>query len=265
VFFEFKGRFARRGFFDASYTRSKSQDDASNYPAEVNPKTYYGLSPWDVPNRFSLTLNYELSGLNHGAGAVGRLTGGWGISGTSIFQSGYPTMVSTTAPFVALCADGTNSTANPKGCPLPGNKIVGLGPGSGDYNADGESVNTVASVGVGGLDFPNVTSYQQGTSRSAFLNGALSPSQFTTPALGTEGNEKPMQFRDPNFAETDVNFYKNTAIGERVNFQLRFEFFNIFNRPNLTAFDSNLADSTFGKVRAQQLPRNWQIGARITF
>jgi hypothetical protein len=44
VFFEFKGRFSRRGFIDASYTHSRSQDDASVYPAEANPATYYGAS-----------------------------------------------------------------------------------------------------------------------------------------------------------------------------------------------------------------------------
>jgi len=50
-----------------------------------------------------------------------------------------------------------------------------------------------------------------------------------------------------------------------MNLQLRFEFFNIFNRVNLTHFDNNLADGNFGKATAQQLPRNWQIGARFTF
>jgi len=270
VFFEFKGRFARGGFFDASYTRSKSQDDAANYPAEVSPATYYGPSPWDVPNRFSLTLNYELKGLNGGRGALGHVTGGWGVSGTSVFQSGYPQTVSTSAPFVALCTDGTNSSDNPTGCPNTANKnfiTQAFGPGSGDYNVDGESANQVASVFLAGLDFPDATSYHQGTSKSAFLNGVFTSGQFTTPAFGTEGNEKAAQFRSPNFEETDLNFYKNTAITERLNFQLRFEFFNIFNRVNLTNFDTNLADlsSTFGKARAQNVPRNWQLGARLTF
>jgi hypothetical protein len=254
VFFQFKGRFARRGFIDASYTRSRSKDDASAYPSEASPSQYYGPSPWDVPNRFSLTLNYELRGLNNGNGLLGRATAGWGISGTSIFQSGYPTMVWTTARFIGLCAVAIN-------CPSAGNPYIGYAPGSGDFNADGD---TVGSAGVG-LDYPDVTSYRQSTSRSAFLNGSLLAANFPDPAFGTEGNEKPNAFRTPNFAETDVNFYKNTKIGERVNFQLRFEFFNIFNRPNLTAFDNNLADSTFGKTTAQQLPRNWQFGARITF
>ena len=273
VFFEFKGRFARGGFFDASYTRSKSQDDAGNYPAEANPATYYGPSPWDVPNRFSLTLNYELHALNSGHGFVGHLTGGWGISGTSIFQSGYPAMVSTNAAFQPVCA---NTAQNAPPCPSAANNAVGYQLTSGDYNADGESGNTVASVAVGGLDFPDVSSYHQSNSKSAFLNGVFSAGQFAQPTFGLEGNEKPFQFRGPNFFETDASFYKNTSITERVKLQLRFEFFNIFNRVNLTGFDSNLADTTpsqsgfgmggtFGKATAQQLPRNWQTGVRFTF
>ncbi len=268
VFFDFNGRFARGGFLDASYTRSKSQDDASNYPAESTPSTYYGPSPWDVPNRFSLSLNYNLRGLNGGHGAVGHLTGGWGASGTTIFQSGYPQFVSTTAQFVALCADGTNSSLNPTGCPTAANPMQkAFGPGSGDYNVDGETTNTLASVVTGGLDYPDVSTYHQGTSKSAFLHGVFTAGQFTTPAFGTEGNEKAMQFRSPNYEDSDLNVYKTTAIGEGVNFQVRFEFFNVFNRVNLTNFDSDLADqgSTFGQARSQQLPRNWQLGGRLTF
>ena len=58
--------------------------------------------------------------------------------------------------------------------------------------------------------------------------------QFAAPTFGSEGNEKAGQFRGPNFAETDINFYKDTRITERVNFQFRFEVFNLFNRANLS-------------------------------
>jgi hypothetical protein len=254
VYFQFKGRFARRGFLDASYTRSASKDNASAYPAEADPNQYYGPSPWDVPNRFSLTLNYELPGLNNGQGLAGRLTGGWGISGTSIYQSGYPAMVWTTGRFIGVCASATN-------CPSSGNPYIGYATGSGDFNADGDT----GGAGGVGLDYPDVSSYSQGTSRNAFLTGSLLASNFPNPAFGGQGNERPNAFRSPNFVGTDVNFYKNTHVSERVNFQLRFEFFNIFNRPNLTNFDTNLVDGGFGKANAQQLPRNWQLGARLSF
>jgi len=255
VFFEFKGRFSRRGFIDASYTHSSSKDDASAYPAEASPSQYYGPSPWDVPNRFSLTLNYQLPGLNNGQGFLGRVTGGWGVSGTSIYQSGYPQMVWTTASFQPLCAN-----PNLK-CPAAGNTMIGYAPGSGDYNADGDT----GGVGGVGLDYPNVGSYSQGTSKSAFLNGVFANGQFPQPTFGSQGNEKANLFRGPNFSETDLNFYKDTHLTERVNFQLRFEFFNIFNRVNFANLDNNLADGTFGKATQQQLPRNWQLAGKITF
>jgi len=164
-------------------------------------------------------------------------------------------MIWTTASFQPICQ---NASAK---CPSAGNQVIGFAPGSGDFNADGD---TSGAAGVG-VDYPDVSSYHQGTSKTAFLNGSFAAGQFTQPAFGSQGNEKPSQFRSPNFAETDLNFYKNTRLTERVNFQVRFEFFNIFNRVNLTQFDNNLADGTFGKATAQQLPRNWQVGGKITF
>jgi hypothetical protein len=253
VFFDFKGRFARRGFVDASYTRSESKDDDGVYPAEATPSTYYGPSPWDVPNRFSLSFNYEIPGLESGKGAVGILTSGWGASGTSIYQSGYPAMVNTTASFQANCKTGGLATPN---C-TAANPAVSYISTSGDYNADGDN-----------NDYPDATSYSEGNTKSAFLNGVFTSSQFSSPStFGNEGNEKPNAFRQPNFIETDTSFYKVTHLTEGIDFQIRFEFFDLFNRVNLTGFDSNLADSggNFGKATQQQLPRNWQIGGRFTF
>jgi hypothetical protein len=240
LIFNFRGRFAR-GFFNASYTRSSSKDDAGQYPTALNPSQYYGPSPWDVPNRFSLTFNYSLRGLNGGRGLVGHVTGGWGLSGNSIYQTGYPFTVVNTASFLPL--------KNGSG------QFIGYAPGSGDYNADGDN-----------FDYPDVSSYKQGTSRSAFLNGIFSPGQFTAPStFGAEGNEKSNPFREPNFAETDVAFYKDNHLTEKVNLQLRFEFYNIFNHPNLTNVDANPVDATFGKALSQQLPRWWQVGAKVMF
>jgi hypothetical protein len=240
VVFDVRGRFTR-GFLDVSYTRSSSKDDAGQYPTAINPAQYYGPSPWDVPNRFSVTVNYSIQGLNQGKGLVGHATGGWGISGTSIYQSGYPFTVVNTAPFAAL--------KNASG------KFVGYAPGSGDYNADGDN-----------FDYPDAQNYTQGTTRSSFLSGIFTSGQFTAPAtFGAGGNEKSNQFREPNFAETDVSFYKDNRIWENINLQLRFEFYNIFNRPNLANVDANPVDATFGKALSQQLPRWWQIGAKVTF
>jgi outer membrane receptor protein involved in Fe transport len=256
VYFAVRGHFSR-GFVDASYTRSKSKDDAQAYPDPLNPAQFYGPSLQDAPNRFSLSFNYQLKGLNNGAGLVGHLTGGWGISGTSIFQSGYPFTVDNNSSYQPICQ---NTAPNAPPCPSFANPAVGYAPGSGDYNADG-----VTGINGFGLDYPDVSNYHQQNSREAFINGVFSPGQFTTPAFGSEGNEKPGQFRGPNFAETDVNFYKDTRITERVNLQLRFEFFNLFNRANLSNVDTHLLDGSFGKATAARIPRYWQLGGKISF
>lgn len=249
--FDFRGRFSH-GFFDVSYMRSESKDDAGEYPTTLQfPSQYYGPSPWDAPNRLSLTLNYQLPGLNGGQGLVGHLTGGWGVSGTSIMQSGYPFTVINRHSFSPECQI-TGPGAPP--CPSASNPIVGLSPTSGDYNADGDN-----------FDYPDVASYAQGNSRQAFLAGIFSAGQFTQPTAGNEGNEKQNQFREPNFAETDAAFYKDNRLTERLNLQLRFEFFNIFNRANLGFVDADPLDPNFGKVTSQQLPRWWQLAGRFTF
>ena len=69
-----------------------------------------------------------------------------------------------------------------------------------------------------------------------------------------------MQFRGPNFFETNTNVYKDTPITERVNFQIRFEFFNLFNRANYANPDTNFADGSFGAATASHEPRFWQLG-----
>ena len=250
VFFDLKGR-VTRGFVDVSYTRASSKDDGLAYPSPDNPSQYYAPSIFDVPNRLSLTLNYSLKGLNDGKGAVGYLTGGWGLSGTTIFQSGYPLTAQNTNAYSPVCQ---NTAASAPPCPSAANPAVGYAPGSGDYNADGNN-----------LDYPNATSYKQSTSNSAWLKGAIPQSDFAVPTFGQEGNEKPMQFRGPNFFETNGNFYKDTRITERVNFQFRFELFNMFNRANYANVDGNIPDGSFGAATGSHEPRFWQLGGRISF
>ncbi len=263
VYFDLKARFSR-GFVDASYTRSSSKDDGRNYPnsAGLNPQQYYGPSATDAPNRFSLSFNYSLKGLNNGSGAVGHLTGGWGISGTSIFQSGYPLTVANFNGFVAVCQSGKLSNVVGQGCSAS-DPAVSYAPGSGDYNADGDS-----------LDYPDAVSYSQSTNNASWLTGAIPKSDFAVPAFGQEGNEKAQRFRGPNFIETSINVYKDTHITERVNFQLRFEIFNLFNRANYAwngnganngGVDVNFPDGNFGKATASHEPRFWQLGGKISF
>jgi Carboxypeptidase regulatory-like domain/TonB dependent receptor len=250
IYVDLRGRFSR-GFIDTSYTHSSSKDDGLAYPTPFNQSQYYAPSIFDVPNRFSLTMNYSLKGLNDGKGVVGLLTGGWGLSGTMIYQTGYPLTAGNGNSYVPVCA---NTSPGAPACPSFANPAVGYAPGSGDYNADGND-----------LDYPDALSYHQSSDNKAWLTGAIPKSNFAVPTFGNEGNEKPMQFRGPNFYETNANFYKDTPITERVNFQIRFEFFNLFNRANYTNPDTNFPDGNFGFATASHEPRFWQVAGRLSF
>jgi hypothetical protein len=235
-----RGRFAR-AFFNASYTRSSSSDDTQIYPTYINPHQWYGPSIWDAPNRFSLAWNYEFPAFHNSEGLVGRAASGWQLSGTTILQSGTPFNVYTNAAFAPT--EDANGT------------FTGYAAGSGDFNADGDN-----------WDFPDVASYSYSNSRKSYLQGLFPKSNFPAPAtFGANGNERYDQFRQPGFAQWDTALLKNTAITERVNFQLRFEFFNVFNRANLNQVDAVLPDGNFGKATGQYTPRLIQIGGNLTF
>ena len=234
-------RFAKGGLITASYTRSSSWDDGQQYPDQNMISHYWQPSVFDVPNRFSFTGAYPLAVHKMDSRALDLLLRGWQISGTAIAQSGLPFTVYTNAPFQPqLDASG---------------KVVGFLPGSGDFNADGYN-----------YDWPNVNrSYSLPSSRSAYFSGIFSPNDFSAPTLGQEGNEKPNRFRGPGFFDIDAALIKDTHLTERVNLQLRFEFFNILNHPNLNGVDSNLADSSFGQTTAVFNPRWIQLAAKISF
>ncbi|HEV2325442.1 MAG TPA: carboxypeptidase-like regulatory domain-containing protein [Terracidiphilus sp.] len=233
-----QGRFSR-SFFNASYTRSSSWDDTQVFPSDINVHQWYGPSIWNAPNRFSLTWNYNVPNLGAGNAFAGRFLGGWAISGTAALQSGNPGNVYTNAPF------------------KPNATYTGYAAGSGDFNADGDN-----------NDYPDVASYKQGTSKKAFLTGIFSAGQFAPPAtFGQEGNESYNRFVGPNFEEWDSSLLKNTKILESVQFQIRMDVFNVFNRSNFSGFDNNLANinSTFGQSTSQRTPRFVQIGGNLTF
>lgn len=233
-----QGRFGARGFVSASYTRSRAYDDASQYATATDLHQYWGPSNTDAPNRLSLSWNYLLPG--RGQGAVGRLTNGWSVSAVTTLQSGYPFTVYTSAPFEPIF--------NAQG------QVVGEQPGGGDYNADGVD-----------LDYPNVPNYSQPTSRQAYLSGLFPASNFTPPTLGTEGNELVDRFRGPGFANTDFSLLKSTAINERCKLDFRVDFFNVFNRPNLSGMVSDLSSPSFATATSQYNPRWIEFSANFRF
>ena len=78
--------------FQASYTLSKTMDNASSFESALNPLNFdatYGLSAYDARNRFVFNYVWDLPVPNFD-GFKGKLLDGWELSGIVTFQSGFP-------------------------------------------------------------------------------------------------------------------------------------------------------------------------------
>ena len=259
-----KGRLGAHTFVTASYTRSISKDDETIFAPDFNQNRFYGNSPYDYPNRFSLGANYDFPGIDESNAFAKRVTGGWNLAGVVTLQSGPPVVITTANPFDA-------QLVNPALPPSATN--LAYRPDSGDYDANGYN-----------YDFPNVDPhYHIHTSRASYKNGVFpsctsDPTKlsnfnncgpFTLPAFGQQGNETVNdQFRNPGYADTDLTVKKTTGLIEGISLELFGEAINAFNRVNLGGIDANGPDGNFSKstgLATSTTARYLLVGATARF
>ena len=77
--------------------------------------------------------------------------------------------------------------------------------------------------------------------------GYLNPNAFAQPDNGTFGNLGRNAIFGPKFVNTDFSVEKTTKFGDKLNAQLRAEFFNLFNHPNFALPGGSFGSSSFGK------------------
>ena len=81
----------------------------------------------------------------------------------------------------------------------------------------------------------------------------LNPSLFAKPAVGTYGNVGKGTWRGPTLWDIDTGLIKNfypVPSHERLSFQFRGEFFNLFNHPQWSDPNVNFSNSAFGSTRS---------------
>lgn len=198
----------------ANFVWSHSIDNASDLedfiPNASQPNNSFntaaekGNSSFDIRRRFSWSLGYELP--KHG-GSMARLKDGWGFDSAVTMQDGQPFSMNYNF--------------------------------EGDYSGGGEGFDRPDVVGPiqygsAPYNFLNLTSFQV---PCTFGNTtAISSSGDSNCLAGTRhfGNMGRNSLRAPSFKEWNFSAFKNTAISERVNLQLRAEFFNFLNHPNFS-------------------------------
>ena len=82
--------------------------------------------------------------------------------------------------------------------------------------------------------------------------------------FGTWPNQRRNGYRGPHFFDSDVTVGKNFKLTERFMFNFTTNFYNIFNHPNFTNPDLNLADGTFGQITTTTAPPTGPYGSFFT-
>ncbi|HUA91193.1 MAG TPA: carboxypeptidase regulatory-like domain-containing protein [Terracidiphilus sp.] len=127
---------------------------------------------------------------------------------------------------------------------------------------------TDASLTGIGLDRPNavagVSPYLKGSATSKGIPW-LNSKAFVSNGPGTFGTTGMNSLLGPHYIDSDVSIRKLFRTFHEQNLELRWEFFNIFNHPNLSTPVNSFTNSSFGYVQAANPPRIMQIAGKYTF
>jgi hypothetical protein len=86
------------------------------------------------------------------------------------------------------------------------------------------------------------------------------------PTLRVDGDAGSNPFEIPGIANWDMSLFKNTHITERLNAQLRFEAFNVFDHTQFSSPNLTWPSPTFGTITSTQVSaRLLQLGLRLMF
>jgi hypothetical protein len=242
-------RFSHGLQFLAHYTWSRAMQHESDYFL-LDPRVGYGASYYNRPQVFVLTGNWELPfGKGRAFGNdkprwMNEIIGGWALNGTLTIEKGLPY----TPSYASCSADIDTGPCRPSGTGAP-------------YH-----------LGAGSFDPVNHTVTYFQASPTVLANGE-SFGPYMRPAAGTFGNIFRDSLNGPGLIDTDLSVAKTFAITERVAFQFRTDFFNLFNHPNLGEPNPcvDCQNGTAGKItdiistQDGSSMRRLQFGFRVTF
>lgn len=119
-------------------------------------------------------------------------------------------------------------------------------------NVSGKSINPKASW----------------TKTSTALNGYLSTASVTIPTDASQpyGNAGRNSLRDMTFNQFDLGLHKSFRLwNEHSSFDLRGEAFNVLNKVNYMAPNSNRSSGSFGAITSAFPPRQLQVAGKLSF
>jgi hypothetical protein len=217
-----------------NYTYSHALDELSNVPEEPfsvitsiltqvnanNLRSQYASGDNDARHLISGSYVYRLP-FKSEQRLVNAAIGGWTISGTMFYRTGFPFSI----------IDG-GATAG-----LVGNNLGGT-----------------SSFGATILaqPLPTFTQRNFNNGQACVLTACFTAADFVQPSTGFMGSVGRNAFRGPGFLGGDLSVRKNFAVTERMTFQLGFSAYNWFNHANYGSPYPNTNAPFFGQVAFMQ-------------
>jgi len=211
--------------FLASYTYSKSMDNASTRGDALNPFTYTGpraLSAFDLRHNFVVSYAYTLP-FERLVGHSSRFSSGWTISGVTRLTSGFP---------ITLTESDDRSLIGTFGVDRP------------QFNGGDLTTND-----------PRRTLFWINTPKNV----------FSVEPLGQIGNASRRFFQGPGINNTDLAVLKTVNLTNGASVQIRAELFNAFNHPQFLNPSGSINSRTFLVIRSARDPRIGQLAVKLVF
>lgn len=252
---EIRKRLSNGFYYQANYTWSKAFTDSEQSQTENAPLLDLTLGnvlekkrlSQDVAHVFKGNAVYELpfgpgKRFWNGGSFVGRVVGGWQISG--IFQA------RTGRPISFISGRGTRNRSGRSG-----------------KNTATTTLTIAELQGMTGL-FYNPTNGRPLLFDPKLIgsDGRANLEFLTNPAAGQFGSLSLTPVSGPGFWNADMALIKRTKISETTNLELRLEAFNLFNHTNFSVGENNDINSVnFGKITSTFEPRILQLAIKFNF
>lgn len=241
-----KKRFSHGVSFLASYTWSKSIDDASSFNMTgsaakpvagendlaqnpFNLAAERGLSMFDARHRFVFSYEWALPFWTHPQAWYQQVFGGWHLNGIATLMSGTPFTV-----FDSTDVAAQGSAPEITGFSAQRPNLVG-NPNAGPHQVD---------------NWFNAAAFQK-------LDPVANAGQF-----GSAGRNI---VAGPGYADWDFAMMKDMHITESKQLEFRAEMFNFLNHTNFRLPDSDISSPTFNHILAAQPPRLVQFALKFAF
>ncbi len=227
------------GFAPLAYAAFYSTNTSLIFPQDPNNiRGMYGNSDYDVRHYFSLNYLWELplKSLTWGHGPDGLLKG-WNVSGTLLARTGLPFSVVDEGTTGSLESTNYGQTFSGGFTPAP---VV------------------LASVGTGS---PGSCSGPGSDATKPCFN----TSAFTTSPSGF-GNVGRNTMRGPGYFNSDFSIWKSIKVvphWEQAEFDLGFQFYNVFNHPNFDNPINDVSNPAFGTLQRTISPATTIYGVGL--